>query len=350
MSVTTVKLHSQGASGTATGTDNGNVTASYRSAYRVQVSDPSDGPDYVLNYFLLNADYPWPGRTFHFGSSFDVSAVCRTVDANYEEKSNGWFTVSCTFVSERGGGDQQQQTGTTPEGKNSQDPTQWHDEIDVSFTQISVPAEVAIFRGFVPQGINNPYLRPGRIGPVVNSALKPYDPTLEEEVDIKVIRITKNAKSYDGRFYSRYQGAVNNDTVTISKNAYRFKETFKPYQGRIKVISGQFAIANGIPYWRQTIEVHVHPAEAGWRRFIVDRGMDARRGANDPNGKGGTVSASDVLNAGTVNHEAIKDSSGTPISEPVLLDGNGQPLATDKPPVYLVYSTRIEIPFAGIRW
>lgn len=347
MSVSQVKLHSAGASGTSQGTDFGTVTNSYRSQYRVQVSDPLDTAPVVLAYFALNADYPWPGRPFFYGNGFDTTVICKTVDAQYVENSNGWYNVTCGFASAQS--QEQKQDGQKSDGTTTQNPLLWHDEIDISFSQIAVPVEQGIFRGFDPPGINNPYLKPGNVGPIVNSALKPYDPTLEEEVDIKVLRITKYTKNYDGGFYSKYQGRVNSDSVTISKAAYGFKESFGPWQGRIKSISGQFAITNGIPHYRQTIEVHIHPAKSGWRRYIIDRGFDERRAFGDANGKGGTISASDLLTPDEIKYEPVKDLAGYPVTEPVLLNGNGQKV-TNSGPVYLIYSTRIEIPFSGIRW
>ena len=349
MSVSIVDLHSQGASGTATGTDTGDVSASYRSAYRVTVDDPLDQPDLVLAHFRGNADLPWPGRAFKFGNGFDATVFCKTIDADFVEHSAGQFVVRCTFSSQQ---NDEKQDGQTPDGKTSQDPTQWHDEIDVSYTQVSIPVERATFQGFLPDGINNTFLQKGKVGPIVNSALCVYDPTLEEEIDIKVLRITKYLKAYDGATFGKFQGAVNSDEVSIVKSAYKFKESFGKYQGFMRANSAQFAITNGKPHYRQTIEVHIHPLENGWRRLVVDRGLDARRAAEDPDGKGGTISNSDVADAGAVYHEPIKDKEGYAITEPVLLDGNGQPLkvTSGMNPVYLIYSTKKEMAFAGIQW
>lgn len=344
MSVTEVKLHSAGAGGSVSGSqDTGADKISYRTKYRVKVSDPLDSPKTVLAYFRSHANLPWPGRPFSFGNGFDVSARCKTLDPDYVENSAGWYIVSATYESASG---DEQQPGQNPDGKPVGSPFSWHDEIEVSYTQISIPVEVAIFRQFVPANIKNKFLKMGQETPVVNSAIVPFDPGLEEELDIKVIRISRYLKNWDGGAANGFQGAVNNDYVTIVKPAYKFKDGFAPYQGRVKQFSGSFGIVNGFSCWRVTVEVHVNPLQFGWRRVVCDRGIARRKAPGDPGGG----SLGDVIAPGDPVHAPIKDDEGFPISEPVLLNGNGQPLRPGEPIVYLVYQTRKERPFSPIAW
>lgn len=343
MSVTLVKLHSAGASGSASGSaDVGADKLSYRSQYRVYVDDPLDSPITIFKHFQKTASLPWPGRPFRFGNGFDAQTFCKSIDPQYVEGSGGQYTVSCSFESSAKKDDEQ---GQNPEGQPASDPTSWHDDIEVSFTQISIPVEQAYFRGFVPNNIQNNDMKPGKFGPVTNSANVPFDPPLEEVLDIKVIRISKYFRNYDGAAASRYQGAVNNDNVTIVKSRYKFRESFRRYQGRINSLSASFQILNRFPVYRQTIEVHIHPS--GWRRFVVDRGIARRACPGDPDGNGGTISLGEV---GKPSNAAITDEEGYPMTEPVLLNGNGQPLRCGSNAVYLEYQTRNELPFGPIRW
>jgi hypothetical protein len=347
MTVTEVRLHSTGASSSASATDAGAVQVKYRTSHRVICSDPLDSPDAVLLYFRGNTDLPWFGRPYKFANGFNALSTCRTIDATFEEKSGGWWNVVSTYepLTTTSGA-----TAEDVDGNATQNPLLWHDDIDVSTTQISIPVEQAIFQGFQPGGITNRFLTPGKKTAVVNSAMVPFDPTLEEEIDITVIRITKYVAKYYGPLYNKYKNAVNSDNVVINKPTYNFFDGFGQYQGKVKQFSATFAIENRIRYYKQTLEVHVNPLPLGWRRVVLDKGLDRRQAAQDPDGLGGTISNSDVSFTAAPQHKPIEGLNGMPLSEPVNLDGNGQPLATGKDNVYLIYSTKNEIPFSGIQW
>lgn len=348
MSVTSVALHSQGAGGSASGSDNGDVSLSYRSAYRVTCSEGDYDPGEVLRHFQLTADLPWPGRTFKFGTSFDVTAVTKTIDANYVEHSQGKFIVNCTFGPQKG---EEQQPGQDPKGNTTNDPVKWHDEISVNFTQISIPVESAIFKGWTKLGVNNPAFVQGKSMALMNSATKPFDPTIEEEVDIKVIRITRNVRAYDGSIITQYQGAINSDRVTINKPAYKFRESFGLYHGRIKAITADFALTNGFPYYRNSIEVHVFPpGRYGWLRLILDQGIEELYRAEDTRPDGTTVSYNDLPTNRPFEIKTITDEEGLPITSPVRLNGNGKALKPEEEAVYGIWQTRHLLPFSNIPW
>jgi hypothetical protein len=181
----------------------------------------------------------------------------------------------------------------------------------------------------------------------VNSANVPLDPTLESEVDITVVRINKYAASFDDFLSKGYRNAINGAAVTIAKPAYRFSISAGQYEAKVKTFGTTFAVVNGIPCHRQSIEVHINPLS--WVRFVVDRGMNRRTEPGDPDGAGSTYSNSD-FDSGDARHAPIKDADGYPITEPVLLDGNGQPLAAGKKPVFLKWITNPIANFGGINW
>lgn len=348
MPTITVQNHAQGGSGTATGNVDGFITTSYRCHYKVTVSDDILSPSYVLGHFQLTADLPWPGRVFNYAGGFDPTSICKSVDANWTEKSAGQFIVTANYEPAQGNFQQEEQPDNT--GRNTTNPLLWADEVDVSYSSISIPVEAAEFRGFAPSPLVNRHMPIGSFRPITNSALKPYDPSIEEEAQIKIIRITKHSAFSQVEQFNKYIGAINSDTVTINKPAYGIRDTFGPFRAYIKGLSGTFAITNGIRHWRQTIEVHVSPLIFGWLRPIVDRGLDARRGQGDPDGRGGVVSEADLTTAGVIGHEPIKDKEGVPITEPVLLDGDGQPRKPGENAVYLLYNVRAVQPFSSIRW
>lgn len=346
MAVDEWRLHSAGAVGTATGTSPLRIKDSYRAKYRVHVDSPLDSPDVVLAYFRGHPTLPWMGSIFQFGNGGSTSSVCRSVTASYVENSAGWYEVEVGYESVDSSDEDKQQpeTGQDVEGKETENPEDWRDEISVGFTQISIPAEYGIFRRFVGAAGDNLVLKPGVIRAVTNSAGVPFDPLPEYEVDIKIVRITRYMKNYSTFAFNNFQGAVNSDAFVINKPTYRFSESFKPYTARMK-LSADFQIINRFKIWRQTTELYVNPL--GWRRQLVDRGIDRRTMHGDPDGEGGTISG-DTIEQGMPFHQKIVDSDSFPIVEPVLLDGKGQPLDPGKTPVFLEFSFYSERPFAGL--
>lgn len=349
MAVEETRLHSAGATGTATGTSPLRIKENYRSRYRVKTNSALDSPDVVLAYFRGNASLPWMGRIFRYGNGGSTGAICRSVTATYIENSEGWYEVDCGFEPLEGGEDEggdQSEVGQDEEGKATEDPLKWRDEIDVGYTQISIPAESGIFRRFVGGAGDNLVLKPGTKRAVTNSAGVPFDPLPEYEVDIKIIRITRHVRDYPRMMFNNFQGATNSDGVTIQKPKYRFIENLRRYAARLK-FNASFAIINRVKVWQQTTEIYVLPPPLTWRRELVDRGLDRRAMHGDPDGEGGVIST-DSIDPGGAYHRKMVDAEGFPIVEPVLLDGKGQPLDPGKPPVFLEFSFYVERPFAGL--
>jgi hypothetical protein len=156
----------------------------------------------------------------------------------------------------------------------------------------------------------------------------------------------KNIPEWNGNIANQWQGAVNSDQVNIVKPLYKFTEVIGPLTGKIVQFGGQFQYRNGIAYYRRTIEVHVSPK--GWRRFLVDRGLNARAARGDADGKGDVIY--DEPESGASWQRGVFDPDGYPAASPVLLDGDGQPLKLTKPPVFGEFQTIFERPFNGIDW
>lgn len=352
MAVTDVRQISSGLSGSATGKNPARISDSYKSRYLVTCDDPTDSPDRVLAFFRGHSSFngvplPWMGRIFRFGNGGSTSSVCNSVVANYIQNSGGKYHVDAGHEPVEGGDEEDNppQEGEDEDGKLTDNPERWRDEISVGYTQISIPAESGIFRRFVGGAGDNLVLKPGQTRAVTNSAGVPFDPLPEYEVEIKIIRITRYAVRYDNFLFRNFQGAVNSDNVVINKPKYRFTENIPQYCGRLK-LNNEFAIINAIKIWRQTTEIYVNPL--GWRRQIVDRGLDRRAMHGDPDGAGGTLSTDDIGDRGDPYHRKIVDADSYPIVEPVLLDGKGQPLDPGLPPVFLEFSFYSERPFAGL--
>lgn len=345
MTVSEVKLTSQGASGAVTGDSPENVSASYNCTYFVKCDSQSDAPSTVLLHFMRTSSLPWSGRPYRFGNGFDFGVVCESVTANYIDKGAGAFTVNCSFKSVQGSEDQQ--TGKTLDGKDSPDPTKWHDEIEISFQNVTIAADFGQFRG-LGGGAGSRTFRANEYRAVTNSAGVPFNPPIEKQRAIRVLRITKNSRTTIATLADKYINAVNSDSFTINKPDYGFSYKVDKYCAKINGYSTAFAIENGYKFWRESIEVYINPNT--WRRAILDAGYHRRQMFSDFDDTGATIPFAEAQAAGWVPYTTIKDKNGDPISTPVMLNGNGRQLRPGESPVYIYYSIEDELPFSGIKW
>lgn len=320
MAVTSVIEISGSHSGDAQGEDATFIKASYSARYFVKCSEPTDAPNVVLAHFRATGSLPWAGRPFRLGGHSDVSARCKKVQCDYIPQSGGMYNVLAEFSSSDTPKEQQPDIN----GRQTENPLLWRDEIEVGYSQLGHPVQLAKFHGFKNARKFNKFLKVGDEVIPMNSALVPYDPGIEGELEIKIIRISKNAAIYFDNQISRLQGTVNANTVNIIKPLYGFAATVPARLGKLR-FGGSYAVTNDIGYWKQTAEIHVNPL--GWRRELLDRGFTRRAAPGDPDAKGGTMpTPTSILTPGTATTEPILDGDGNPISEPILLDGDGQPL------------------------
>ena len=353
MSVQQVKVMADSHGGKITGdafSEKGEAVATLQ----VACSTKTDTWRTVSEYLRTHTNYPYLGRSYKIGNTTDSSIYCDSLDIKNIANSDGIpgqpgglsFLVVAGFKAIEGGGlppVKQLDINGQPTG----DPYQWRDEIHTSDYTVQIPAETGRFRGAhdgAGNQVNCQTLPLNGITPVMNSALDIFDPPAEREVAVTVLRITKTVGTVFPHLYEPYKGAVNNDDVIINKGFYGFLYRFAAYQGKIKSLNNDFNIANGIPYWRQTIEVHVNPL--GWHWHIPDRGKN-QLGRAEVVLDGITISNSDVGPAGFFKKRTL-DVRGNPVEG--LLNGNGLLLKKGEQPVYLEYQFDNEIPFAGINW
>lgn len=324
------------------GTDTGAISVSYRTMYRVKCDSQLDMPPQIYDHFRLTTSLPFPGRKFKLGNGVDNSSVCRRLRPTQIEKSGGWWMVECTFEPMTGPGSEDPQTIG---GEPSANPLDWHDNIEGGYTQRSKIVERARFIGFDPNTVIPDKLTPGMVRIPCNSALTPFDPGLEEDEDIYVLRLTKFLGEYNSATWRPWMGTVNSDRVIINKPAYKFQETIEPFQGRMANISAEFGINNGIKYYRLNIEIWVNFNT--WRRHIADRGLCTVVGPGDTASDGvSTISNGDIPPRFAFK-EVTKDLDGYPIPEPVDFNGAGSPCSPTQPRIRLIWQTRDERAWGG---
>jgi len=334
-------------SGAVTGKSRLTAKRSYTAIYQLS-AEQEDGPGVIIDYFKGSPDHPFIGDRYNLNGYRDNSVRCKSITPRRIDSGVGQWLAAVEWEPPEGTDDDDTETGTDINGEDTDNPLEWHDEIDVGYTQLSIPVEQARFKGCnrdggIRQRITG--LDLDTITMPCNSALVPFDPGIEKEIDIKVVRITKNLESYDANFFSNFIGRVNSDKVVINKREYKFRDVWSPLNARIKQISGTFQITNKIPYWKQTVEVHVNPL--GWRRLLLDRGVEELFRGEQKDYQGNTISNSDER-VGKLQQK--QDADGYPITTPVPFDGNGRALAEGKPAVFLEWQIYEEIPFAPLNW
>jgi hypothetical protein len=330
-----------------TGTDPGDVSATYQATFWVKTDDPLDMPDMVRDHFRATSALPFIGRKFKLGNGFDGEAVCRAVEPDYIPKSGGCYNVVCRFEPDNSIASFEGSTvGTTESGKVTEDPLLYTTEIEMSWSPLTEPAYDAKFFGFVPAGIRHPFLRPGNRIAIMNSAMKVFDPTLEVENFIQVIRITQNFNRFDGDRYDRYKNTVNSNLQVIARPGFGFRRVVQPYQGKMAFYGASLGFENGVFFWREAKEVHIHPRS--WIRQVPDMGTEELLKPGDVDEDGTELSADNFPASRPWDHRTIVDNEGLPNLGPCLLDGKGRRLAPDKPPVFLKYLPEIDDDWTGI--
>jgi hypothetical protein len=360
MSVASVIITNQGDRGRLTG-DASTVSREYSITLKASCTSKLDTTATVAEYLRTHTTFPsgpgrlpYLGRSYGIGNTRDSSVYCENLSIDRIGKSDGPsgtpggvdFLIVAGFKPVSGG-------GLPPvkridiNGKPQENPLLWKDDISTRNYTITIPAETGRFWGaFDGKGniVNCATIPLGGGTAVMNSATDIFDPPPSREVSITVLRITRSILAVFPHQYEKYIGAVNVDNVVINKGPYGFLYRFEPTQGLIKTIDNEFDIANGIPYWRHTIEVHVNPL--GWRRQIPDIGPN-QLGRAEVVLDGVTISNSDVGPSGFFKKRFV-DVRGNPVIG--LLNGNGVGLKAGQEPVYLSYQIENEIPFAGINW
>jgi hypothetical protein len=353
MTITSVGLTQEGSTLSGSGLSSGQVQRSYRSHYRVITDSATTSPKEVETYFRTQNDsdgkpLPYYGRTWKWsaGSDKDVEAICNRFEVSHQPMSAGIFLVEVGYEPQS----EENQTKQDSQGKQSDNPADWFQSIQRTYTQITAPVEKAIFEGFNPPNINNPFLQVGTILTPCNSAMSPYDPPLEEMVDITVIRMTRYVADVNDA--DDWQNYINDRDFEIVKNDYRFRQRVNKWQGWMKHVGGSVELINGEVWWKRDVEFWIN--KRGWVDEYLDKGFHSRAAPGDKK-QGGAVGATWSLTDFTFEEpmqQQIVGKNDIPIVSPVLLDGNGQPLQGDKlkNPVFLKWRMKPQRNLAIFPW
>jgi hypothetical protein len=346
MAITSADLSQEGTGLSGSGLSAANARRTYHANYVVVTDDPTTSPKAVEAHFKATTSLPWYGRTWKWSGTAadrDTTAICNKFEVTYRPRSAGVFDVRVQF--EPQDKENQQQKPDT-NGDLTDDPLLWIEEIVVNYTQLVIPSEKAIFRGFDPPNIVNPFLADGDKLPPCNSALVTFDPAPERIVPIKVVRFVRWVPSLIAA--EEYQGTINNDEYTINKLIpYNFRQVVPKYHGLIKNVGGHVEYINRRFLWKREIELWINPLS--WIDQYLDEGDMTRRKPGDPKPGGGTWSLTDFA-VGEPFVARMRDHRGQVITKPTNLNGNGLPLEDPKKPVYLKWQNYDDKPHANFPW
>jgi hypothetical protein len=336
MAISSVTLHWSGATGDVT-----SDSVEYTAVYRVQTSSTADGPAAIAAYFRANG--PWLNSGYSFGGDSDSTAKCTKVSIprHVAGSANVWevtFTFS-TQAAGSGGGNSAQQVDS--QGNATQNPLDFRPLVWIAGNTTSEPAEEAYYLG----GFTHPVQKfaIGQKIRVQNSAGDRIDsPPIQIDKPVARIYVRVNRAFFDitrlamlGSVLSQksqfkgflgYDGTFAAGTLKITDIAVQMKRESIEVNG-----------VRGIEDYKEiTTELAYKPD--GWAYQLYDLGFNRQAAAGDPDGKGGTVSFTDILDGLAIRAPILDPVFGTPVKSPQLLDGAGQPLQDpNAAPVKITY-------------
>jgi len=337
VSITSVSLTQEGTSLAATGNDGELIKRVYTAHYRVITDNATTSSKSIEKHFKDTPTLPWFGRTWKWtgangaANDRDPESICKKIEVSHQPGSEGIFKVEATY--EPVSGKTPKENPDNGDGDDTDDPLEWREQMTISYTQITEAVNWAIFHGFTTGQFANELfagtngLKRGLSYIPQNSALVPYDPLPEKEIDLKIIRMVKNIPFFDSNLYDPWISSVNTDPVHFLKRHLGMIVSVEPFQGRLKNINASSDFQNGKPFVRREIEIWVNPN--GWRGRLPDIGHAAKpRDANDT----GFVSPGDLINKPAQSEVVtIRDVNEYPMTAPLKLDGFGRVLLTTNP-------------------
>lgn len=303
--------------------------------FEVHTNDAADGPNVVISLSAVALGLPL------FGDPHpeDAGCLCLELVPTQNSDSPKLWTVRAAYSSDidypngqqpnetggggggGGGGGLEPNPADLPENPLARPPV-WKG----SFQSTQEPAVKAIFEGQY-QGDETAENSPGdsaspdsnRVA-ITNSAGQPFDPPVMVDRSHPIVSVTVNLASILLPNLAKLQDAVNSTTW----------KTLPARQARCVGIEYEQKFENGVSYWQVTY--HLALKADGWDFRLRDMGYMERVYADETGG-------------GAMKLRAIKTGDGTPVPNPVELDGNGSPLLVDQEPWTRRYRVYREVDF-----
>lgn len=309
----------------------------YRSGYEVNDKDAFLDPSATWRYFVETADgvsaddlrkelessagFPVPGSAVSFGDGTALAMV-RSMTIDQIDATHFNVEVQASVPQSKDNQDKEKDDEDDKPQNNQIGP-----EIEVSYQSISVPMETARFYGFAEDGLDfgdigmrHPDQMPlHQIMPVTNSALEPYDPPAEIEVQITVVRLSYISFWFNlGTAWDGLTNVVNSGPFDINWPELGFSISAPSrWQALLKSLGGRFVRSDQGNYWQLNAEILFNPLT--WAVRLLDQGYamldDARLQKISEN----------PLKTPIIPRTRFRARDGSAPTGPILLDGTGKP-------------------------
>lgn len=249
-----------------------------------------------------------------------IACICKGVSARVHEKSAFHWLIRADFK-EIDNEEPEQNTG--PKRNPGGGADDWSPGWNVRTQVIFVEAGEAYYKGGFPAGKAHTELSAeagaGERSVIRNSAGVPVVDAPQRRKRIRIYTIQAILAAVPVTLVDA-EGKVNSNTHSVSLG---YNHQWEPETALVESVSFSPVRYQGQEMVQVEVEIIWDPDGHAWR--ILDEGFEARHEVGDPDGKGGTVSASDLVD-GHPRFRRIPDKDGQPSAVMKPLDGDGQPL------------------------
>lgn len=308
----------------STGTYRGLTDAEFTAIYQVFCNSGQDQSNTVISYVLANI--AGMGDTYDYANDSSSYAFLKAIAPSFKKGScDPWiWEVRMEY------GPNDIGSGEDQDGNPTDDPLDFRPVLTPRTVQYTKALEKAAYHdGF--NGVMAGLISAGDEVCPHNSAGVPFVPGLEAERAHMVVECQFNLSSFNGDTARTWINVVNTTAFDFTP-AWGVLMTVAARESRVRDIHGVLKRMNGVEFFEQVWALEINPDT--WLMEVVDRGFAARAMAGDPDGRGGTISGTDIID-GVPQLRRLVDFDQQPLTEPVLLNGDGQPLAPGDPPVFL---------------
>lgn len=332
MPVSDIQLHWTGSTGTWA--RNPELSQEYTSVYRCRTSFSSEQAGTVIAHFHANVTRL--GSLYAYGADNSTGTIsrCQRIRAQREPESRYLWIVTVEY------GVPQDDKGLDVNGEPVTDPLLFRPELTWSTNRRTGPVWKSKFLGGY-KGEAARLLPLDKFATPMNSTLVPFTrPAPERDFNTGTLTIRRNLFAYDADAATALENHVNIDKLVV--RYLRLTVTLDKHQAKIQSVGASLRRQNDRDFWEAHCTIEKRPET--WVEAILDRGTSARALDGDPDGAGGYYSPSDGRPEGIPKLRRLMDAEGEPVTEPILLDGDGQPLEIDKPGWQPVYGQWLHYP------
>lgn len=332
MSVVSTTLFHKG----RTGSFSENEVKQYVAMYTVRTSDPQDGVQIVYEQY----DGPRVGDKYEFGNDRDSRAVCRSVtpEPAAEDSTRTVWRVTALYEA----GDVQSERDQNGNPTNS--PLKYAWDVEFGSQVTTTPVYTAVLLTDLPT-IKR---KAGSVGPVVNAAGVVFNPPLEKEDRIGIVRIGFNSLKFNTLDESLCP-CINDQQFNLNI-PWRFQGIefqtyiYPAYTVKLASMGGSVQFERGVTFWRNRYEFHIWRRTGsdgktilGWREEVVNRGFVAAVTGQDEQ------TEQDNIDEGIAPVKVITDEAGHPVKDYVLLALDGTILPAKGEATYIKYAKYPEV-------